>query len=229
MPGLGIRLANLKGGNIHAQPDRAPRLRRLETGITRSAAPHAGAFRRPYRASTPPRDLLPRSGTPLWSGYHSPVLAAPPRGSLLLLKTYVAKPSTRQRDWVLVDANGKTLGRLATQVANILRGKRKPEYTPHVDTGDFVVIVNAEKVHVTGDKRSSKMYRHHSGYPGGLRTRSLEEMLQRRPEEVIRIAVKGMLPRNRLARQQLRKLKVYAGPEHPHEAQKPTPVEMEKV
>jgi large subunit ribosomal protein L13 len=147
----------------------------------------------------------------------------------LLLKTYVAKPSTRQRDWVLVDANGKTLGRLATQVANILRGKRKPEYTPHVDTGDFVVIVNAEKVHVTGDKRSSKMYRHHSGYPGGLRTRSLEEMLQRRPEEVIRIAVKGMLPRNRLARQQLRKLKVYAGPEHPHAAQKPTPVEMEKV
>jgi large subunit ribosomal protein L13 len=145
------------------------------------------------------------------------------------VKTYVAKPSTRQRDWVLVDANGKTLGRLATQVADMLRGKRKPEYTPHVDTGDFVVIVNAEKIHVTGDKRSAKMYRHHSGYPGGLRTRTLEEMLQRRPEEVIRIAVKGMLPRNRLARQQLRKLKVYAGPEHPHEAQKPTKVEMEKV
>jgi large subunit ribosomal protein L13 len=146
-----------------------------------------------------------------------------------LSKTFVATPSTRQRDWVLVDANGKTLGRLATQVADMLRGKRKPEYTPHVDTGDFVVIVNAEKVHVTGDKRTAKMYRHHSGYPGGLRSRSLEEMLQRRPEEVIRIAVKGMLPRNRLARQQLRKLKVYAGPDHPHEAQQPKPAEMEKV
>ena len=145
------------------------------------------------------------------------------------MKTYVAKPSTRQRDWVLVDANGKTLGRLATQIADMLRGKRKPEYTPHVDTGDFVVVVNAEKVHVTGDKRQQKMYRHHSGYPGGLRTRSLNDMLERRPEEVIRIAVKGMLPRNRLARQQLRKLKVYAGPDHPHEAQKPKPVEMEKV
>ena len=96
----------------------------------------------------------------------------------MLLKTYVAKPSTRQRDWVLVDANGKTLGRLATQVADMLRGKRKPEYTPHVDTGDFVVVVNAEKIHVTGDKRSAKMYRHHSGYPGGLRTRTLEEMLR---------------------------------------------------
>ena len=137
------------------------------------------------------------------------------------MKTYVAKPSTRQRDWVLVDADGKTLGRLATQVADMLRGKRKPEYTPHVDTGDFVVVVNAEKVHVTGDKRQAKMYRRHSGYPGGLRSRTLEEMLQRRPEEVIRIAVKGMLPRNRLARQQLRKLKVYAGPEHPHAAQTP--------
>jgi large subunit ribosomal protein L13 len=233
MPGLGIRLANLKGGNIHAQPDRAPRLRRLETGITRSA----GASRRGVSAAILSFDPAPGSPAPERNAALERLSFAGPRGPaaavllslLLLLKTYVAKPSTRQRDWVLVDANGKTLGRLATQVANILRGKRKPEYTPHVDTGDFVVIVNAEKVHVTGDKRSSKMYRHHSGYPGGLRTRSLEEMLQRRPEEVIRIAVKGMLPRNRLARQQLRKLKVYAGPEHPHEAQKPTPVEMEKV
>jgi large subunit ribosomal protein L13 len=141
------------------------------------------------------------------------------------MKTYVAKPSNRQRDWLLVDASGKTLGRLATQIADMLRGKRKPEYTPHIDTGDFVVVVNAEKVHVTGNKRASKMYRHHSGYPGGLRTRSLNDMLERRPEEVIRIAVKGMLPRNRLARQQLGKLKVYAGPEHPHEAQQPKPVE----
>jgi large subunit ribosomal protein L13 len=141
------------------------------------------------------------------------------------MKTFVAKPSNRQRDWLLVDASGKTLGRLATQIADMLRGKRKPEYTPHIDTGDFVVVVNAEKIHVTGNKRASKMYRHHSGYPGGLRTRSLNDMLERRPEEVIRIAVKGMLPRNRLARQQLGKLKVYAGPEHPHEAQQPKPVE----
>jgi large subunit ribosomal protein L13 len=143
----------------------------------------------------------------------------------LRVKTYVATPSTRRRDWLLVDASGKTLGRLATQIADMLRGKRKPEYTPHIDTGDFVVVVNAEKVHVTGDKRASKTYHHHSGYPGGLRSRTLNDMLERRPEEVIRIAVKGMLPRNRLARQQLRKLKVYAGPEHPHEAQQPKPVE----
>jgi large subunit ribosomal protein L13 len=141
------------------------------------------------------------------------------------VKTYVAKPSDRQRDWVLVDARGKTLGRLATQIADMLRGKRKPEYTPHIDTGDFVVVVNAAQIHVTGDKRSAKLYHRHSGYPGGLRSRTLEEMLQRRPEEVIRLAVKGMLPRNRLARQQLRKLKVYAGPDHPHEAQQPRAVE----
>ena len=141
------------------------------------------------------------------------------------MKTYVAKPSDRERQWVLVYASGKTLGRLATQLADILRGKRKPEYTPHIDTGDFVVVVNAEKVHVTGKKLQDKLYRRHSGYPGGLRERTLSEMLVRRPEEVIRLAVKGMLPRNRLARQQLRKLKVYAGPEHPHRAQKPTQIE----
>ena len=140
-------------------------------------------------------------------------------------KTYVAKPTDRERNWLLVDANGKTLGRLATQVADMLRGKRKPEYTPHIDTGDFVIVVNAEKIAVTGNKRESKQYHRHSGYPGGLRSRSLADMLERRPEEVIRIAVKGMLPRNRLARQQLRKLKVYAGPDHPHEAQKPKAIE----
>jgi large subunit ribosomal protein L13 len=137
------------------------------------------------------------------------------------LKTYVAKPSTRERNWLLVDASGKTLGRLATQIADALRGKRKPEYTPHIDTGDFVIVVNAEKIHVTGDKRQQKLYYRHSGYPGGLRTGTLDEMLNRRPEEVIRRAVKVMLPRNRLGRQQLLKLKVYAGPDHPHEAQKP--------
>jgi large subunit ribosomal protein L13 len=142
------------------------------------------------------------------------------------MKTYVAKPSTREREWLLVDASGKTLGRLATQLADILRGKRKPEYTPHIDTGDFIVVVNAEKVHVTGNKLQAKLYRRHSGYPGGLRERTLEEMLERRPQEVIRLAVKGMLPRNRLARQQLRKLRVYAGPDHPHEAQQPRAIDV---
>ena len=143
------------------------------------------------------------------------------------MKTFVATPETRQRDWYVVDAEGKTLGRLATQIADVLRGKRKPEYTPHVDTGDFVVVVNAEKVRVTGNKRSDKLYRRHSGYPGGLRSRTLGDMLERRPEEVIRLAVRGMLPRNRLGRQQLRKLKLYAGPEHPHEAQTPAQLEVE--
>jgi large subunit ribosomal protein L13 len=141
------------------------------------------------------------------------------------VKTYVATPANRERNWVLVDASGKTLGRLATRIADTLRGKRKPEYTPHIDTGDFVVVVNAEKIAVSGNKREQKLYYRHSGYPGGLRTRTLEEMLERRPEEVIRLAVKGMLPRNRLGRQQLRKLRVYAGPEHPHEAQKPKPMD----
>src|SRR6187397_1674662 len=137
------------------------------------------------------------------------------------MKTYVATPADRQRDWYVVDAEGKTLGRLATQIADALRGKRKPEYTPHIDTGDFVIVVNAEKISVTGDKRSAKLYHRHSGYPGGLKTRTLQEMLDRRPEEVIRLAVKGMLPRNRLARKQLTKLKIYAGPDHPHAAQQP--------
>ena len=143
------------------------------------------------------------------------------------MKTYVATPKDRERIWLVVDANGQTLGRLATQIADALRGKRKPEYTPHVDTGDFVVVVNAEKISVTGKKRSEKLYHRHSGYPGGLKTRTLNDMLERRPEEVIRLAVKGMLPRNRLARKQLTKLKVYAGPEHPHTAQQPKPLELE--
>ena len=141
------------------------------------------------------------------------------------MKTYVATPENRQRDWVIVDAEGENLGRLATQIAEVLRGKRKPEYTPHCDTGDFVVVVNAEKIAVTGNKRNDKRYWRHSGYPGGIRSRTLGEMLERRPDEVIRKAVGGMLPRNRLARQQLRKLKIYAGPEHPHAAQRPTPME----
>jgi large subunit ribosomal protein L13 len=143
------------------------------------------------------------------------------------MKTYVATPESRERNWLVVDATGKTLGRLATQIADALRGKRKPEYTPHIDTGDFVIVVNAKQIAVTGNKRAEKRYYRHSGYPGGLRSRTLEEMLARRPEEVIRLAVKGMLPRNRLGRAQLRKLKVYAGPEHPHAAQKPEPLEVE--
>jgi large subunit ribosomal protein L13 len=142
------------------------------------------------------------------------------------MKTYAANPETRQRDWYVIDAEGKTLGRLATQIADALRGKRKPEYTPHCDTGDFVIVVNAEKIAVTGNKRAEKRYWRHSGYPGGIRSRTLGEMLERRPEEVIRRAVRGMLPRNRLARRQLTKLKVYAGPEHPHEAQRPRELEV---
>jgi large subunit ribosomal protein L13 len=143
------------------------------------------------------------------------------------MKTFVATPGTRERNWLVVDAADQTLGRLATQIADALRGKRKPEYTPHCDVGDFVIVINAEKIAVTGKKREDKLYYRHSGYPGGLRTRTLAEMLDRRPEEVIRKAVKGMLPRNRLARAQLRKLKVYAGPDHPHAAQKPEPMEIE--
>ena len=143
------------------------------------------------------------------------------------MRTWNAKPDAIERRWYLVDAEGQTLGRLATRIADTLRGKRKPEYTPHVDTGDFVVVVNAEKVAVTGKKLEQKMYYRHSGYPGGLRARPLGDELARRPTEVVRKAVKGMLPRNRLARQQLTKLKVYAGPEHPHEAQKPEPLPLE--
>ena len=120
------------------------------------------------------------------------------------MKTYVATPATRERNWLVVDATGKTLGRLATQIADALRGKRKPAYTPHIDTGDFVVVVNAEKVAVTGNKREQKRYYRHSGYPGGLRSRTLDDMLERRPEEVVRIAVTGMLPRTPLGRAQLR-------------------------
>jgi large subunit ribosomal protein L13 len=144
------------------------------------------------------------------------------------MKTYSAKPGEITREWYLVDAEGKTLGRLATQIADTLRGKRKPQYTPHVDTGDFVVVVNAEKIQVTGNKLDQKRYYRHSGYPGGLRSRTLREQLDRRPTEVLRVAVKGMLPKNRLARQQLTKLKIYAGPEHPHEAQNPRPLESDQ-
>ena len=143
------------------------------------------------------------------------------------LKTYSAKPHEVVRHWYLIDAEAKTLGRLATQIADLLRGKGKPQYTAHIDTGDFVVVVNAEKIAVTGNKLDQKMYYRHSGYPGGLRVRTLREQLDRRPNEVLRKAVKGMLPRNRLSRAQLTKLKIYAGPEHPHESQAPKPFPLE--
>ncbi len=144
------------------------------------------------------------------------------------MKTYSAKPGEITRDWYVVDAAGQTLGRLATQIADTLRGKRKPQFTPHVDTGDFVVVVNAEKIAVTGQKLDQKIYYRHSGYPGGLKSRTLREQLDRRPEEVLRSAVRGMLPKNRLARQQITKLKIYAGPEHPHESQNPQPLPLEQ-
>ena len=143
------------------------------------------------------------------------------------MKTYSAKPGEIARHWYVVDAEGQILGRLATRIADTLRGKGKPQYTPHTDTGDFVVVVNAEKVAVTGKKLDQKMYHRHSGYPGGLTSRTLREQLDRRPTDVLRKAVKGMLPRNKLAAAQLLKLKIYAGPDHPHEAQAPKPLKLE--
>ncbi len=142
------------------------------------------------------------------------------------MKTYSAKPQTVRRDWYVVDASGKTLGRLATEVARRLRGKHKPEYTPHVDTGDYIVVVNAKDVAVTGNKRADKMYYRHTGYIGNLKSANFEEMVDKAPEEVIRLAVKGMLPKNPLGRQMIRKLKIFAGPEHKHEAQQPQPLDI---
>ena len=142
------------------------------------------------------------------------------------MKSYMARPLEVERRWYVVDAEGKTLGRLATEIAKVLRGKNKPQYTPHIDTGDFVVVVNAEKVVVTGKKAEQKVYRRHSGYPGGLKTTTYERMMERQPTEILRKAVKGMMPDTRLARQQLRKLKIYAGPEHPHAAQSPQELEV---
>jgi large subunit ribosomal protein L13 len=138
-----------------------------------------------------------------------------------MMKSYMARPQEVERKWYVVDAEGKHLGRLATELATLLRGKHKPQYTPHVDTGDFVVVVNAEKVVVTGRKAEQRVYRRHTGYPGGLRETPYEVMLQRKPTEVLRKAVYGMMPKTRLGRQQFKKLKLYAGPEHRHEAQDP--------
>jgi large subunit ribosomal protein L13 len=141
-------------------------------------------------------------------------------------KTFVAKQEDVQRDWYVVDATGQTLGRLATQVARVLRGKHKPTYSPSVDAGDCVVVVNAEKIHVTGRKLDQKMYYRHSGYPGGLKEITLRDLLQKHPQRVIEFAVRGMLPKNRLGRRMFKHLKVYAGPEHPHVSQHPKPLEL---
>lgn len=142
------------------------------------------------------------------------------------MKTYSAKPYEVERDWFVVDAQNQTLGRLATRVATLLRGKHKPIYTPHVDCGDYVIVVNADKINVTGQKLDQKVYYRHSGYPGGLRQVTLRRRLETHPERVIESAVRGMLPKTRLGRKMFKKLKVYAGPEHPHEAQQPTPLEL---
>jgi large subunit ribosomal protein L13 len=137
------------------------------------------------------------------------------------MKTYSAKAETVKHDWYVIDATDKTLGRLATDIAVRLRGKHKPEYTPHVDTGDYIVVVNAEKVRVTGKKTKDKTYYRYSGYPGGMKSISFEEMISSTPERVLQLAVKGMMPKNRLSRSMLSKLKIYAGAEHPHAAQQP--------
>ncbi len=137
------------------------------------------------------------------------------------MKTYSAKKEDVQRQWVMVDAEEMVLGRLASHIAHVLRGKNKPIFTPHVDTGDFVVVVNAEKIRLTGNKLDNKIYYWHSGYPGGIKSMTARELLEKKPDQLIRKAVKGMLPKNRLGRQMLSKLKVYVGPDHPHQAQQP--------
>ncbi|QDP00320.1 50S ribosomal protein L13 [Thalassotalea sp. PS06] len=142
------------------------------------------------------------------------------------MKTFVAKPDSVQREWFVVDAEGKTLGRIATEIARRLRGKHKPEYTPHADTGDYIVVVNAEKVHVTGNKAKGKIYYSHTEFPGGLKQISFEKLIEKAPERAIEFAVKGMLPKGPLGRDMYRKLKVYAGPEHKHAAQQPKVLEL---
>ena len=137
------------------------------------------------------------------------------------MSSYIAKPSEIERKWFVIDAEGKTLGRLASEAASILRGKKKPTYTPFLDTGDYVIVINAEKIEVTGKKREDKIYKHHTGYPGGLREVTFEKLQAKRPDEIIRHAVKGMMPKGPLGRQMFKKLKVYAGPDHKHEAQQP--------
>jgi large subunit ribosomal protein L13 len=140
------------------------------------------------------------------------------------MKTYQAKKEELEQKWYVVDAEGKVLGRLAAELVKILKGKNKPTYTPHLDTGDFVIVVNAGKVSLTGKKLKDKIYYHHTGYPGGIKEMNAEKLLAKKPTEMIRMAVKGMLPKNSLGRQMIRKLKIYAGPNHPHEAQQPVTI-----
>jgi len=142
------------------------------------------------------------------------------------MRTYAVKPEDIKREWWVVDAEGKTLGRLASEIARILKGKHKPIYSPHLDVGDYVIVINAEKIRVTGRKLDQKIYYRHSGYPGGLKSIKLRDLLQRHPTRVLEAAVRGMLPKNRLGRRMFKKLKVYAGPEHPHQAQKPKVLEL---
>ncbi|MBL1141437.1 MAG: 50S ribosomal protein L13 [Proteobacteria bacterium] len=142
------------------------------------------------------------------------------------MKTFTATPSTIKRDWYIIDATGKTLGRLATEVARRLRGKHKAEYTPHMDTGDYIVVINAKDIHVSGNKRTDKMYHHHTGYPGGLKSINFEKLLAKKPEQIIEKAVKGMLPKGPLGRDMYRKLKVYADAQHQHAAQQPQVLEI---
>jgi len=142
------------------------------------------------------------------------------------MKTFSAKPADIKRDWYVIDATDKTLGRMATEIARRLRGKHKPEYTPHIDTGDYIVVINAEKVAVTGNKASDKMYYHYTGFMGGMKSTNFEKLVAEKPEHIIQTAVKGMLPKNPLGRAMFRKLKVYAGPEHNHAAQQPQPLEI---
>ena len=142
------------------------------------------------------------------------------------MKTISAKPGSVEQSWYVIDASGQTLGRMASAIASRLRGKHKPEFTPHTDTGDFIVVENAEKVHVTGNKAKAKIYHHHTGYPGGLKSISFEKLIEKAPEQAIEMAVKGMLPKNPLGRAMARKLKVYAGSEHPHAAQQPKALEL---
>lgn len=142
------------------------------------------------------------------------------------MKTIWTKEADVERNWYVVDAEGKTLGRLASQIAAVLRGKHKPIYNPSVDTGDFIVVINADKIHVTGRRMDQKKYYTHSGYQGGLKERTLRQMMEKKPERVIQLAVRGMLPKNVLGRRMIKKLKVYAGPDHPHAAQRPEPLEI---
>ena len=142
------------------------------------------------------------------------------------MKTFSAKPETVKRDWYVVDATDKVLGRLSTEVARRLRGKHKPEYTPHVDTGDYIIVINAEKIRVTGNKETDKMYHHHTGFPGGIKSVSFDKLMDKAPTRAVEAAVKGMMPKNKLAKAMLGKLKVYAGSEHPHTAQQPQVLEL---